>query len=135
MGDYAQNKTKVRAIWEIFHPIPRQLPRAYRVYRSSHLLFRRERTRLVHLTVHGHPFSSQTTPHLSHTRNPAQHKFAAIVPRWARTMRSYESIDDRMTLLPLACPPRISRSDNTSQGQTLSHTESSGISALPLHPS
>jgi hypothetical protein len=53
------------------------------------------------------PYSSQTTPHLSHTRNPVQQKFAAIVRRWARTVRSYESIDDRMTptvACPFACP-------------------------------
>jgi hypothetical protein len=43
------------------------------------------------------PYSSQTTPHLSHTRNPVQHKLAAIVRQWARTVSSYESIDDRMT--------------------------------------
>lgn len=55
-----------------FHPIPRQLPRAYR---SSHLLFRRERTRLVHLTVHGHPclpvyFPDRAAP-FSHTQSGA----------------------------------------------------------------
>jgi hypothetical protein len=39
------------------------------------------------------PYSSQTAPLLSHTRNPVQQKCAAIVRRWARTVRSYESID------------------------------------------
>lgn len=63
--------------WEIlaahdhnFHPIPVQLPTAYR---SSHILFGRERTRLVHLTVHGHPalpvqFPDRAAP-FSHTQS------------------------------------------------------------------
>jgi hypothetical protein len=99
-----RGKYQVRAIWKIlaahdnnFHPIPVQLPTAYR---SSHILFGRERTRLVHLTDHGHPclpvqFPDHAAP-FSHTQSGAA-QLAAIVRQWARTVCSYESIDDRMT--------------------------------------
>jgi|SRR5258708_1780645 len=91
---------QVRAIWEIltahdhnFHPIPVQLPRACQ---SSYILFGRERTRLVHLTTL--PALGLPRPHRAFlTYNPVQHKYAAIVPRWARTVRSYDLMDDCMS--------------------------------------
>jgi hypothetical protein len=71
MDDYAENKTKqvVRAIWEILAAHDHNFRE---LTRPSHILFGRERTRLVHLTDYGHPclpveFPDRTAP-FSHTQ-------------------------------------------------------------------
>jgi hypothetical protein len=122
-GRLRREQDQVRAIWEIltahdhnFHPIPVQLPRACQ---ASYILFGRERTRLVHLTALPAPRLPRPHPAFL-TYSPAQHKYTAIVPRWARTVRSYDSMDDCMSY-PLACPVRLIPTIPT-QSRSLSHT-------------
>jgi len=112
MGDYAENKTKSTKYvpfgrsWPPMITTSIPFPSNFReLTQSSHILFGRERTRLVHLTVHRHPclpveFPDHAAP-FSHTircsRNSPR-SFAGGPERCAN-----ESIDDRMTPT-LACP-------------------------------
>lgn len=79
------------------------------------------------------PYSSQTAPHLSHTRNPVHPDRSPVGPELLYACISYESIDDRMTQCSVRSVPvggfpshfllrQLCVPDTLAQ-----HTESSGI--------